>query len=120
MRTVLVVDDEPDIRELIGDTLNIYGYSILSAGDADAAIALVRQAKPDVITLDLAMPRRDGQSLIDELAADVLTCRIPIVVVSAYTGNLVRTPQISSVLAKPFDVDDLVQAVDRAVPHNNG
>jgi CheY-like chemotaxis protein len=112
---VLVVDDEPDIRELIEDTLRIFGYRTESAGDADQAIGLIRVRKPDVITLDLAMPRRDGHSLIRELGASPGISDIPIVVVSAYAGNLDRTPQIARVLWKPFDVDELVGAVDEAI-----
>jgi CheY-like chemotaxis protein len=112
---VLIVDDEPDIRALIEDTLRFFGYRTNSAKDADEAIEAIRVNRPDVITLDLAMPGRDGHSLIRELGASPGTSNIPIVVVSAYAGNLTRTPQITRVLWKPYDVDDLLDAVDEAI-----
>jgi CheY-like chemotaxis protein len=64
---VLVVDDEPDVRLLIADSLNLFGYTVIVDRDADEAIRLFRTNRPDIITLDLAMPGRDGHSLVGEL-----------------------------------------------------
>jgi CheY-like chemotaxis protein len=112
---ILVVDDEPDIRELIQITLAAFGYKSESAADADEALEMIHRNHLALITLDLAMPRRDGHWLLRELAADPQTSTIPIVVISAYAGRLERTSQVKAVLWKPFDVDDLGRAVEEAL-----
>jgi CheY-like chemotaxis protein len=117
---ILVVDDEPDIRELIQITLTSFGYESKGAADADEALELIQRKRPALITLDLAMPRRDGHWLLRELAASPATSSIPVIVISAYAGRLERTPQVVAVLWKPFDVEDLGRLVDRAVEEGDG
>jgi CheY-like chemotaxis protein len=112
---VLVVDDDPDIRELIQLTLTSFGYDTQTACDGDEALALIRRGDVSLITLDLSMPRRDGHWLLRELAKDQAMRDIPIIVVSAYAGRLERTPQIIAVLWKPYDVDELGHAVKGAL-----
>jgi CheY-like chemotaxis protein len=119
-REILVVDDEPDIRELIQITLAAFGYKSKGAADADEAFGLICGERPALITLDLTMPRRDGHWLLRELAANPATSTIPVIVISAYAGRLERTPQVMSVLWKPFDVDDLGRAVDKALDGDDG
>jgi CheY-like chemotaxis protein len=114
-RTILVVDDDPDIRELIQLTLTAFGYVSQAASDADEALAKILRGEVSLITLDLAMPRRDGHWLLRELARDPTTREIPVIVVSAYAGRLERTPQVIAVLWKPYDVDELGRAVEAAL-----
>jgi CheY-like chemotaxis protein len=113
--TILVVDDDSDIRELIQLTLSSFGYDSETAADADDALAKVRRGRVSLVTLDLAMPRRDGHWLLRELTSEPTTSSIPVIVISAYAGRLERTPQVSAVLWKPFDVDELVQAVEAII-----
>jgi CheY-like chemotaxis protein len=113
--SILVVDDDPDIRELIQLTLTSFGYDSEMASDADEALVVIRRGDVSLITLDLSMPRRDGHWLLRELAGDPATRDIPIIVVSAYAGRLERTPQIVAVLWKPYDVDELGRAVAGAL-----
>src|SRR5262249_3399378 len=103
---------------LIQITLAAFGYESESAADADEAIGLIRRRPPALVTLDLAMPRKDGHWLLRELAADPATCAIPVIVISAYAGRLERTPQVKTVLWKPFDVDELGRAVDMTLGHD--
>ncbi len=112
---VLVVDDQLEIRELIQSLLELHGYQTYSAVDGVEAVELARTLRPHLITLDLAMPRRDGHAVLADLAADPALARIPVVVVSAYAVDLARTPQVVEVLHKPFDAFELVSAVEVAL-----
>jgi CheY-like chemotaxis protein len=110
-RKILVVDDDFDIRELLDQTVTSFGYACDTAAGAEEALDLIRQGDISLVTLDLAMPGRDGHWLLRELASDPTTNSIPIIVISAYAGRLVRTPQIVAVLWKPYDVDELDRAI---------
>lgn len=112
---VLVVDDQAEIRELIQNTLDLYGYRSVGAEDGLEALRLARSMQPAAITLDLAMPRLDGHGVLAELAADGELCHVPVIIVSAYTVDLVRTAQVVEVLPKPFDVLDLVESISLAL-----
>lgn len=113
---VLVVDDQAEIRELIRNTLDLFGIPSAGAADGLEALQICRTDPPDLITLDLAMPQLNGQGLLTELAADPVLSRIPVIVVSAYTLDLVRTAQVVRVLPKPFDVQELIEAINFAYP----
>ena len=68
--TILVVDDDPDIIDLLKETLADEGYRLLSATDGEAALDIARQEHPDMVVLDWIMPKRDGLSVCRALRAD--------------------------------------------------
>lgn len=112
---VLIVDDQPEMRELLADLLDLQGYDPALARDGIEATRLARELQPAAITLDLCMPGRDGQEVLYDLAGDDRTRSIPVVVVSASGQDLITTPQVSGIVCKPFEVSDLLAAVDDAV-----
>jgi twitching motility two-component system response regulator PilH len=112
-RAVLVVEDEPDLLEILGAVFAAEGYHTLLAADGEAAIHLARTERPALITLDLMLPKKSGHEVLAELAADPATRSIPVVVVSAYTGVLAPTAQVRAVVLKPFDVDRLLEIAAR-------
>jgi CheY-like chemotaxis protein len=114
---VLIVDDQPDFREMIREILDLNGFETLTAGDGIEAIGLARLAAPAAMTLDLAMPRQDGETTLRLLAADPATRLIPVVVVSGSSEDLVAPPQVVDVVSKPFDVSRLLDAVELAIAH---
>lgn len=81
--SVLVVDDEESVRRLVVETLGDEGYALREATDGDEALAAVAAAKPDVIVLDLMMPRVDGFTVLERLQADPETRFLPVVVLTA-------------------------------------
>jgi len=83
---VLVVDDDVDARRIYSDYLKTKGWTVLSAADGRRAIDKANEMKPDVIVLDLAMPKVDGWTVLRHLRESSWTQPIPIVVVSAVTG----------------------------------
>jgi CheY-like chemotaxis protein len=83
--TVLVVDDEPDYRELMTFWLASKGYSVIAAPDGSSAIELVKNKNPDIIFMDLRMPGMDGIQTID--AVRKFNKDVPIIIISAYIDD---------------------------------
>ncbi|MGD9482332.1 response regulator [Streptomyces sp. TRM70308] len=109
---VLVADDSAVIRELITVNLELEGFEVLTAADGAVCLDLAHRLRPDVITLDVAMPRLDGLRTAERLRADPRTRHIPVAVVSACT-QLGAARGVDAFLAKPFDPGELVHLVRR-------
>ena len=118
-RRVLVVDDSPVIRDLIAVNLELEGFAVELAEDGLAALEAVGLSRPDLVTLDVVMPRLDGFETAARLRADPDTADIPIVIVTARAtaGDLARGEEIGvdGYLTKPFEPAELVALVNRLV-----
>jgi CheY-like chemotaxis protein len=108
---ILVVDDNKVIRQLIRVTLELEGFDVVTAADGAECLDVVRSVRPDVITLDVVMPKIDGIVTAKRLRADPTTRHLPIVIVSA--GNRPETVAVDAFLAKPFEPAELVRVVRR-------
>ncbi|MDF2627430.1 MAG: two-component hybrid sensor and regulator [Symbiobacteriaceae bacterium] len=113
-KTVLVVDDDPDIVKLIMLSLEQEGFHTLGATSGDQALEIARTRRVDAITLDLLMPGMHGLEVARRLKDDPVTKGIPVVVVSAYTdgheSELVMLG-VSGVIGKPIDEDRLLSTI---------
>ncbi|MGI9111231.1 MAG: response regulator transcription factor [Gaiellaceae bacterium] len=109
LSTILVVDDEPNMRFLVRVTLEQAGYVVLEAHHGAAALALASESPPDLVITDLMMPVMGGRELIDRLRSNPATASIPIIVLSA-NGSL-RAGDADVALDKPFEVDELLANV---------
>jgi CheY-like chemotaxis protein len=113
----LIVDDDPDIRDAVGECLRFEGYDVHAAADGkDALDRLEFGLRPDVILLDLMMPVLNGFDVLLALQARPEWRSIPVVVVSANRGY--EAEDLSgavSILRKPVSVDRLIAAVEQAV-----
>ncbi|GHF45170.1 hypothetical protein GCM10018790_23690 [Kitasatospora xanthocidica] len=113
---VLVVDDNEVIRQLIRVNLELEGFEVVTAADGAECLEVIRRVKPDVVTLDVMMPRLDGLRTAARLRATPDTRRLPIAIVSACTPadlDLGETVGVDGYLGKPFDPADLVALVRR-------
>lgn len=113
--TVLVVEDDPEIRELETFLLGAEGYCVVSLPDGEEVLERAKAEGVDLVLLDLMLPRKHGNQVLEELRNDPATSEVPVIVVSAYPKQLQNTPQVKMVLAKPFDVTDLLDAVGETV-----
>ena len=113
---VLVIEDDPGIRDLLTDALLSDGYTVTATESALGAATLVRRLLPRVILLDLGLPYRSGGALLQDLKSDPQTAPIPVLIVSALTETLTpeRRAMASAVIAKPFNPEALLNAVRRA------
>lgn len=109
MSTILVVDDEPNMRFLVRVTLEGAGYNVVEAHHGAAALERAQDSPPDLVVTDLMMPVMSGRELIDRLRANPKTASIPILILSA-NGTL-RVGDADAALGKPFDPNALVEQV---------
>ena len=117
--TILVVEDEPSLRELVADILREEGYQVEEARDgAQALDALARQGAPNdsvcAVVLDMMLPRVDGVSVLRQLQAR--GPRVPVVAMSASREHLAAavTAGARGTVPKPFDIDDFLDVVNRS------
>jgi CheY-like chemotaxis protein len=128
---ILVVDDEPDARELISEVLRRHGARVRSAGDVDSALASLDEEACDLLVSDIAMPHRDGYELIQSIRARPGNrCgRIPAIALTAYAREEDRLRAqragFQLHLSKPVDPAELIGSVQRLTldserPDGNG
>ena len=118
LRTVLVVDDDPDIRDLVQFGLEDEGYRVLTAPHGQAALELLVRSPIDLILLDMRMPVMDGWTFA-RVYRQQAASRVPIVVVTAAQDAARRSAEIvaDGYLAKPFGLAELRAAVEQHVMH---
>lgn len=111
---ILVVEDDPELRLLYQVALTFEGYEVVQAGDGVEALHQVEQRQPDLVVLDLGLPRLDGLCVQQEIAARSATRVTPIVVV---TGLNVQPAElhVACLLRKPVTMQQLVTAVRRSL-----
>lgn len=119
---VLIVDDDPDMLETVGMMLESKGYEVGKAYDGVEGAESVATRCPDVLVLDVMMPRKDGYTLCSELKKDSATRSIPIILLTA-VGEAVPTTTYSHAdgmateaddyIPKPVDTGSLVAAIER-------
>jgi CheY-like chemotaxis protein len=108
---VLVAEDHEDSRDALRTLLEAYGYDVVEAADGRQAVDLARATRPDLVLMDLMMPRVDGFQATRELRADPATARVRIVAVTALEGARPRVLEAGcdDMVAKPIDVRKLLQ-----------
>jgi CheY-like chemotaxis protein len=114
-KTVLVVDDDPWICEMLAGLLAGEGYSVTEAADGKQGLQLAACQEPDVILLDLAMPGESGIEVLHRLKGSASTCDIPVIVVSGHAkwAQANATSRAERVIQKPFDLMELLAEVER-------
>lgn len=115
IRTVLIADDDPDLRELLTLNLELGGYSVEVAENGARAGELARALLPDLIVLDVMMPVRDGLDILRDLKADRTTRDIPVVMLTALASDKDAwagwQAGATYYMTKPFDPDHLLHFI---------
>jgi CheY-like chemotaxis protein len=110
LKTILIVDDEFAIRELLEVLLEGRGYKTLLAQNGARALELMNQVKVDLVVSDVMMPVMDGRALLAAMSADERFSGIPLVFITAVPSRVLKT-DAAAVVAKPFNAERLVQTV---------
>ncbi len=123
--SVMVVDDSATIRHLVSHTLSGAGYIVRMAEDGVKALSMIQDALPDVIFMDINMPRMDGYQVCKVIKGDQATKQIPVVMLSGKDGFFDkvkgRLAGSSEYITKPFETDALIRSVEKhLVPHKRG
>jgi CheY-like chemotaxis protein len=109
---ILVVEDDRDLREILGDALRLEGYDVVCAEHGEAALRhLGTGARPCVILLDLMMPVMDGWTFRREMLKNASLAPIPVVVMTAVTSDRVAEIHPDALLQKPLEIDAVLDAV---------
>lgn len=130
-KKVLIADDEPDVREFVQAVLEEDGYSFLTVGDGEAAVQTAKAEKPDVVILDVQMPKKNGFQVFQDLRQNSATQSIPVIMLTAvsertgikfdkdtmgeYFGS-----EPEAYIDKPIDPVKLREAVSKLVETEEG
>lgn len=120
-KTILIVDDDPEIIESVKIALQSEGYTVFYARDGNQGLALAERENPDLIILDMMMPKRSGFLVLEKLRR---TRRVPIriIMVTANEGNrhksYAETLGVDDYIRKPFAMDRLLDSVNRLLGQN--
>ncbi|MBI5844685.1 MAG: response regulator [Deltaproteobacteria bacterium] len=122
-KTILVVDDEPDVRNFLATCLEDAGFNVETAKDGVDALEKVAAHVPDLITLDMVMPRQSGTRVMRELRANEKTAHVPVIVITAHAKDEFGSDEIKELNAfaarlrpkymmeKPITPQKLVKAI---------
>ena len=126
-KTILVVDDEPDTVAFLETTLRYAGFRVVTAGNGDEALDRLRTDKPDLISLDLVMPRKSGIRFLYEMRKNQEWSRIPVMIVTGHARDELGSGDLNTLLQekmisgpqaymeKPLTTEVYVAAIRRAL-----
>jgi two-component system, OmpR family, phosphate regulon response regulator PhoB len=118
-KTILIADDEEDLRLLVQVTLEHPSYEILTAVDGLSALQAIQNRQPDLVILDWMMPGLNGCQVVDALRQDPGTAMIPVVMLTAKDGVLdgesLPRLNLAGFLVKPFSPLELIQTVRKVL-----
>ena len=114
-KTILVADDDPEIRRIVATAARKYGLHVLEAEDGERALSLIRAEKPDLVVLDIMMPRRDGRDVCRTVRSEPAIKHIPIILFTARDEQNDRIVGLrlgaDDYITKPFSVDLLLRRI---------
>ena len=113
-RRILVVEDHHDLRQMFADALSLAGFHVFEAADGLQALRQLDGNPPDLVVLDLRLPYFSGVEIRQDLASNIVTRGIPVVVVSGTPEDLGNVP-VDCVLTKPVYPETLVDTVRRCL-----
>ncbi|CAN5654500.1 N/A [soil metagenome] len=122
-KTVMVVDDEPDIVLMVRLILELDGYDVLEASTGEDALEVLDRETPNALLLDIRLPGLDGWGVLDRLKRDSRLEETPVIMVSAHatpsTSARALREGCRAYLTKPFDSEQLLGIVKSVVPSDN-
>ncbi|PIU40011.1 MAG: hypothetical protein COT00_03920 [Candidatus Omnitrophica bacterium CG07_land_8_20_14_0_80_50_8] len=116
-KTVFIIDDEPNYREMLGTFLMSSGYRVMTACDGEEALALLKQTQPDLIILDMQMPKMGGVAFYNRILTPAGKSKYPVIVLTARTNleELFADLPVDAFIAKPFKMEELLAQVRQAL-----
>jgi two-component system, cell cycle response regulator DivK len=119
-KRILVVEDQPDNRQILHDLLTSVGYEIISADDGEAGVAAAATERPDLILMDIQLPIMDGYEATRRIKADPTLRAIPIIVVTSYAlsgdEGKARAAGCDAYVTKPYSPRALLAKIREYVP----
>lgn len=121
-KRILIIDDDQEITESMRLTLEMRGYEVFNATDGNQGMLMTEQKKPDLIILDMMMPKRSGFLVLENLRR-TLPIPIRVIMITANEGNrhksYAETLGVDDYIRKPFPMDRLLASVERLLGNSN-
>jgi len=120
-KRILIIDDEKDMRTYLGALFRKAGYKIATAENGEAGLKLARASPPDLITLDILMPKQSGVRTYRELRLSSETRKVPIIILTGLTqqedffAELGSLPRPDAIVEKPIDRDDFLDKAKKVI-----
>lgn len=112
--SILLIEDDSAIRESVAECLQAVGYAVVPVANGKEGLSAARLERPALIVCDLVMPVMNGAEFVDALRRDDALRDIPVVLMTAAIGSHgMSVPPADGYLSKPFDLDELIEAVAR-------
>jgi len=115
VKTIMVVDDEPDIRSTVKAILEKEGYEIITAVNGDDCLKKLEKAKPDLILLDIMMPGTPVREVVKKIKGTKIAYLSVVRTSEAEREQLLKSTNIVDFIQKPFDIKDLIKRVKKIV-----
>jgi CRP/FNR family transcriptional regulator, cyclic AMP receptor protein len=119
MKTVLIIEDNPEIRENTSEILALANFRVITANNGKEGIAVARIDRPEIILCDIMMPEMDGYSVIKQIKNDPVTAVIPFIYVTARAEKremkMALDMGADGYVTKPFDAKQLIDAIDKVI-----
>jgi DNA-binding response OmpR family regulator len=116
MATILIAEDNPDIRRLLGKLLALDGHDVDEVVDGESAIAALRKSVPDLVVLDVMMPGKDGLTVLKDMRAEGIRDKTKVMLLTAKASesDWLRGYKAGAdgYVSKPFDPEGLIEAID--------
>lgn len=118
-KTILVVEDEENLVELLEFRLKANGFNVSTALDGESGLRVAQTTKPDLIILDLMLPKKHGFEVCSTLKSDAKTKNIPIIILTARTQihdhKMAKECGADAYITKPFEPTDLMKEIERLI-----
>lgn len=118
-KTILVVDDEPDIRATVKTVLEKNGYTVFTAVDGDDCLEKLKKIKPDLILLDIMMPGTPVRDVVKKIKGVKISFLSVVRVSEAEKEQLLGSPNVVDFIQKPFDINELLAKVKKLTGGSN-
>lgn len=120
-KKILIVDDEPDILDVTALRLSSFGYVVVTAHDGEEGLIVADKENPDLVLLDLALPRMSGYDVCRSLRTQEKFKKTPVILFTASVTDLKLSDKVKSVgandsISKPFDPQELLKKVKKYLP----
>jgi len=119
-KTILIVDDEPDVRTYLSTLFEDSGYATVMAQDGNEALSRVKEKAPDLVTLDITMPNKSGVKFYREMKESAEWRKVPIIIVTGVSGEFKtfistrkQVPPPEGYLSKPIDKTEILKLVKK-------
>jgi DNA-binding response OmpR family regulator len=117
-KRIYIIEDSPELIDLLTEALSHEGFDVFSQDTGRQAVAKIKEAKPDLILLDVMLPGLDGHAIAGQLSADDATKSIPIIVLTALgqaKSMFDKFPQVRGFNLKPFTTEELLTSIKTAL-----